>query len=86
MEQFKYLITDELGIHARPAGQLVQLAGSFACNLRIINAQGEQCDLRFVFKLLSLGIRHGDRVTVVADGEDEIKAIAALQVFFQENL
>ena len=86
MEQFKYVITDELGIHARPAGKLVQLAGSFICDLRMINAQGEESDLRFVFKLLSLGVRCGDQVTVLAEGVDEAKASAALLTFFRENL
>ena len=86
MEQFKYVITDELGIHARPAGQLVQLAGKFACDLRLVNAQGEQCDLRQVFKVLSLGVRCGDRVTVVAEGIDEAAACAALRAFLRENL
>lgn len=30
MKQFTYTITDPLGIHARPAGQLAKLAKSFA--------------------------------------------------------
>ncbi len=86
MEQFKYVITDELGIHARPAGQLVQLAGKFACDLRLVNARGEQCDLRQVFKVLSLGIRYGDQVTIMADGADELAACLTLQAFLSENL
>ena len=30
MKQFTYAITDPIGIHARPAGMLAQLAKSFA--------------------------------------------------------
>ena len=30
MKQFSYTITDPIGIHARPAGMLAQLAKSFA--------------------------------------------------------
>ena len=29
MKEFTYLVTDELGIHARPAGLLVKLAKTF---------------------------------------------------------
>ena len=34
MKEFKYVITDPEGIHARPAGELVKAAKEFAANIR----------------------------------------------------
>ena len=34
MREIKYTITDELGIHARPAGQLVKQASAFKCDIK----------------------------------------------------
>ena len=39
MKEFKYVIQDEQGIHARPAGILVQAAGEFQSNIRIFFKQ-----------------------------------------------
>ena len=33
MKEFKYVITDNEGIHARPAGELVKLAKSFEASV-----------------------------------------------------
>ena len=35
MKEFKYVITDNEGIHARPAGELVKLAKSFESSVMI---------------------------------------------------
>ena len=35
MKEFKYVIQDEQGIHARPAGILVKAAGEFKSDIRI---------------------------------------------------
>ena len=37
-------------------------------------------------KLMGLGVKGGDTVTVTVDGPDEEKAIAAMEQFFKENL
>ena len=37
MREFEYTITDELGIHARPAGLLVKKAGEFASTVSVDN-------------------------------------------------
>ena len=37
MKEFKYTITDELGIHARPAGLLVKKAAEFASTVSVDN-------------------------------------------------
>ena len=35
MKEFKYVITDKGGIHARPAGALVKEAAAFPCSITI---------------------------------------------------
>ena len=37
-------------------------------------------------KLMSLGVKQGDTVTVTAEGPSEEPAIAAMETFFKENL
>ena len=45
MQTFNYTITDELGIHARPAGLLVKLAAGFKSNI-IISKDGKEANAK----------------------------------------
>ena len=85
MKTFDYVITDELGIHARPAGLLCKLAKSFDSKVTI--EKGEKCaDAARVIALMGLGVKNGDSVRVtVCDGNEE-KNAALLEAFFKENL
>ena len=86
MKQFEYTITDPLGIHARPAGLLAKTAKTFADTTVTVSKNGTAVKASQLMKLMSLGIKSGDVVTVAADGPSEDAAIAAMQTFFQENL
>lgn len=87
MKQFTYTIKDELGIHARPAGLLVNVAKQFKPTaLTIAKGDGAPVDLTKTMKLMSLGVKHGETVTITADGEQEEAAIAAVEKFMNENL
>ena len=86
MKQFEYTITDPLGIHARPAGMLAKTAKGFADTTVTVAKGGTTVKASQLMKLMSLGIKQGDVVTVAADGPSEEAAIAAMQTFFQENL
>lgn len=85
MKEFKYVIKDALGIHARPAGQLVLLARELKSETTI--QKGDVITpLTNLMKLLSMGIKQNDEVIVCADGEDEDSAIENLGEFFKNNL
>ena len=45
MKEFKYVITDNEGIHARPAGELVKLAKSFEASV-MIEKEGKKLTAR----------------------------------------
>ena len=85
MKSFQYTITDEVGIHARPAGMLVKEAKKYASDV-IIRCGGKQADARKLMVLMGMGVKCGDEVTVEVTGEDEETACAALESFFRENL
>ena len=86
MKQFTYTIRDPLGIHARPAGLLSKTAKTFADTTVTVAKNGNAAKASQLMKLMSLGIKQGDTVTVTAEGASEDAAIEAMRVFFQENL
>ena len=86
MKEFTCIIQDELGIHARPAGLLSKLAKSFPGTVITITRGGKTVRASQLLKLMNLGVRQGDTVTVRAEGATEEEAAAALRAFFSENL
>ena len=86
MKQFEYAIHDPFGIHARPAGMLVKEAKAFADTVVTITKNGTTVKATQLMKLMSLGVKKGDVVTVAAEGADEDAAIIAISNFFQNNL
>jgi phosphocarrier protein len=85
MKQFKYIIQDQQGIHARPAGLLVKAAGEFKSKITI-GKDGKDADAKRIFGVMGLGAKKDNEVTITAEGEDEDQAIVALEKFLKENL
>ena len=85
MKSFDYTITDEIGIHARPAGILVKKAKEYASRITITKG-GKTAEAQKLMAVMSLGVKKGETVTVSAEGEDEEKAVADMETFFKENL
>ena len=55
MKEFKYIITDPEGIHARPAGELVKAAKGFASAIKITKGE-KSADAKKIFGLMGLGV------------------------------
>lgn len=87
MKKFEYKITDELGIHARPAGMLVKKVGEFQSKVIIKNRKTQKSAYADkIFGVMGLGIKGGDVVEISIEGADEEKACKELKTFFEENL
>ncbi len=85
MRTFEYVIKDELGIHARPAGLLAKTAKTL--DSTVIVAKGEKSAAATkLMALMSMGIKCGDTVTVTIDGGDEEKSEQVMKKFFESNL
>lgn len=82
MGAFHYVITDEVGIHARPAGVLAKMAKNLKSAVTI--TKGERTvDASKLMAVMGLGVKKGDEVIVASDNEEELEA---LKKFFEENL
>ena len=85
MKQFEYVIKDELGVHARPAGLLVKKAKEFTSEI-IITKGDKSANAKKLIVLMGLAIKQGDRITVKISGEDENKAAAEMEKTLTEIL
>lgn len=85
MKSINYTITDELGIHARPAGLLVKLAGGFQSDITIVK-DGKEANAKRIMALMGLSATKGTEITVKVDGPDEDDAVKAVEDFLKANL
>ena len=86
MKSFNYVITDPVGIHARPADLLVKAIKEFAGSTVTITKGDKSVNALKLMGLMQMGIKQGDTVTVAVEGGDEDAVCAAIEAFFKENL
>jgi phosphocarrier protein len=86
MRTFNYVITDPVGIHARPAGVLVKAAQGFSSAVTLEKSGKSPADLKKLFAVMGLAVKGGDEVTVCVEGTDEDAAAEALAALFSKNL
>lgn len=85
METFQYTITDEVGLHARPAGLLVKQAKQMNSTITLL-AKGKSADAKKIIAVMALGVKRGETVTVNLEGPQEQAEKEELSRFFAENL
>ncbi|MBQ2823128.1 MAG: HPr family phosphocarrier protein [Oscillospiraceae bacterium] len=85
MKSFEYTITNPVGIHARPAGMLAKAAKAYESEITVI--KGEKSSLcTHLMKLMAVGVKCGDTVTVTIEGPDEDTAAKEIEEYFKANL
>lgn len=85
MKEFTYVIKDEIGIHARPAGNLVKVLKDTKSTVTI-ECKGKRADAKKIFSLLSLAAKCNDEIKITIDGEDEEKVEQELSAYLSKNL
>ncbi|MFB5268071.1 HPr family phosphocarrier protein [Paenibacillus enshidis] len=85
--QKTFTITDEDGIHARPATALVNTATKFSGVESFAEANGKKVTLKSILGVLSLGLEKGDTINIICEGGNEAEALQALEdVMVKEGL
>ena len=83
-EQIALVVRNRLGLHARPAARLVSTAGRFTAEVTLLK-DGRRANAKSINQVATLGVRHGDTITVSAGGPDATAALAALQALADDN-
>jgi len=85
MKSFNYVVKDEVGIHARPAGLLAKEVKKYASKV-VIAKDGKTAEANKLMAVMALGVKCGEEITVTVEGEDEETAAAEIQAFIGANL
>lgn len=80
----RYLIVNKLGLHARAATKLVQLAAKFPCEVEIARA-GQSANGKSVMGVLLLCGSMGTEIEVRATGERAEECVAAIGVLIADK-
>ena len=86
MKEFTYIIEDEIGIHARPAGNLVKLIKTFSSTVTLEKEGKSPVSGTALMKIMGLGVKCGDTVKFTIEGEDEEEAFQKIAEFMDANL
>ncbi len=73
----KVLINNDLGLHLRAAGILVQVATDFVSEITLKRGTTE-ANAKSIMSVLSLAAGKGTELTLAAEGEDAVRAVEAL--------
>lgn len=85
MYKFEYVITEPVGIHARPAGMLVKAASVYESSV-MIKKEDKTVDVKRLMALMALGVKCGEKAEFIIEGPDEEMAGKELELFCKENL
>jgi phosphocarrier protein len=85
MQNFEYKISDEIGLHARPAGLLAKFAKQFHSDIKM-EYNGKSASAKALMGIMGLEALRGAVVSVTVEGDDELEAAKKLKEFMSENL
>lgn len=77
MRQFSIVLQSEAGLHARPAGLLVQRASMFHSSVTV-ETGGKSANAKSILQLLGLGAKNGAEIIFTVEGEDEQQCMESL--------
>jgi phosphotransferase system HPr (HPr) family protein len=78
------VITNRVGLHARPARLLVQTAAKFQSRIQL-QKEDKTANARSFINVLKLGVGAGDALHIHAEGEDAEAAIQMLTELIQRK-
>jgi phosphocarrier protein HPr len=67
----------EEGLHARPAKEFVKKAKQFKSGIKVIKGKRE-ANAKSPIKLMTLGAKKDEKITIRAEGDDAEEAVEAL--------
>jgi phosphocarrier protein HPr len=72
------LVSNKLGIHARPAAMFVKVANRFTCDI-FVEKDGEKVNGKSIMGLMMLAAGPGCKLKVYAEGHDALQALSEIE-------
>jgi len=79
-------VASSVGLHARPASLFAQAAAKAGVPVQLTSAAGKSVNAASILGVLSLGIGHGEEVTLSAEGEGADAALDQLAELLNTDL
>jgi phosphotransferase system HPr (HPr) family protein len=77
MASIEVTVTDDVGLHARPAALFVRLAKTFQSTI-VVRKGDREANAKSILRVLTLEALQGDVLRIDADGEDAEEAVQRL--------
>ena len=77
MYKQKVTLTNEIGLHARPASIFIRAAVQFPCDITV-EKNGRSFNAKSIMSVLSMSASNGEELTIRADGDMEEEAVKSL--------
>lgn len=74
-------ILNELGLHLRPAGMLVNVANRYKSEI-MLEKEGEKVNAKSIMGVMMLGAEPNSVLIISAEGDDAEAAVAAIELLF----
>ncbi len=84
MHSREIVVTNKLGVHARPAGMIVDITGKSKSDITL-EYEGTKVNAKSILNVMMLAITPGSTVKFIASGEDEEQVLDQLEQLFREN-
>lgn len=87
MITFEATIMNEVGLHARPAAQFVQLAAKFNSDIQIskLGDEPKWVNAKSILSVLTLAVSKGQQIVIQVNGEDETAAAQSLRQLIESD-
>lgn len=86
MSERTVTVASSVGLHARPASLFAQAAAKVGVPVTLTSAAGKSVNAASILGVLSLGIGHGETVTLSADGDGADAALDSLAEVLNTDL
>jgi phosphocarrier protein len=81
------VVSNSLGLHARPAMQFVDVANQFKSEIKVVKGGEEpgEADGKSIMHMIMLAATQGTPMTIQAEGEDAEEAVTKLVKLFEDK-
>jgi len=84
MPETTVIVTNEVGLHARPAAAFVKTANKYSSDISVV--YGETIgNAKSILTILTMGVNQNTEIKIVAEGDDAEEALTALETLVKND-